>query len=77
MSTEAGRGTKAESRSRVTRQPPKERKVVDPEADLVGQRALLKTELSHCAGGGADQTEFQLRATHLSPGENNSSDHTA
>jgi hypothetical protein len=30
--------------------------VVDPRADLVGQRAVFKTELPHLAREGADQT---------------------
>jgi hypothetical protein len=29
----------------------------------MGQRAALKTELYHLAGGGADQTELQLKKT--------------
>jgi hypothetical protein len=39
-------------------QPSKAEQVVDPRADLVGQRAVFKTELPHLAGGGADQTEL-------------------
>jgi hypothetical protein len=35
--------------------------VVDPGADLVGQRLAFKTELLHLARGGADQTELQLQ----------------
>jgi hypothetical protein len=34
---------------------------VDPGADLMGQRAVLKTDLPHLAGEGADQTELQLK----------------
>jgi hypothetical protein len=42
----------------VTSHPPKVGQVVvDPIADLVGQKA----ELPHLAGGGADQTELQLK----------------
>jgi hypothetical protein len=33
---------------------------MDPGAGLVGQRAVLKTELPHLAGGRADQTELKL-----------------
>jgi hypothetical protein len=29
--------------------------------DLVRQRAVFKTEFMHLAGGGADQTELQLK----------------
>jgi hypothetical protein len=36
--------------------------VVDPEADLVGQRAVFKTEFPHLAGGGAEQTELWLKS---------------
>jgi hypothetical protein len=53
--------TKAESGSMVTSQTPKAGQVVDPRADLVGQRATFKTELPHLAGGGADKTELQLK----------------
>jgi hypothetical protein len=35
--------------------------VVDPGADLMGQRAAFKTELPKLAGGGADQMELQLK----------------
>jgi hypothetical protein len=45
-------GTKAKSRCGVTGQPPKAGKVVDPRADLMGQRVAFKTELPHLAGGG-------------------------
>jgi hypothetical protein len=45
----------------VKSQPPKAGQVVDPGTDLWGQRAAFKTELLHFAGGGADQTELQLK----------------
>jgi hypothetical protein len=57
----AGKATKAESRGGVTGQPPKTVEVVDPRADLVGKRAVFKTEFPHLAGGGADQTESQVK----------------
>jgi hypothetical protein len=44
----------------ATSQPPKARQVVDPTAGLVEQRAVLKAELPHLAGGGAYQTDLQL-----------------
>jgi hypothetical protein len=47
----------------VTGQPLKVGQVVYPRADHVGQRAAFKTELSHLAGGGTDQTELQLRGS--------------
>jgi hypothetical protein len=48
-----------------------------PTAELVGQRAVFKTELPHLAGGGADQS-CSLKATQLVLSENfNSSDHPA
>jgi hypothetical protein len=34
--------------------------VLDPGAALLGQRAVLKTELPHLTGGGANQTELYL-----------------
>jgi hypothetical protein len=40
---------------------PKVGQLVDPKADLVGQRSAFKTELPHLAGGGANQTELQLK----------------
>jgi hypothetical protein len=40
-------------------QPIKTGQVVHPRAVLLGQRAVFKTELSHLAWGGADQTELQ------------------
>jgi hypothetical protein len=40
----------------VTSQPSKVGQVVDPRADLMGQRTVFKTELPHFAGGEADQT---------------------
>jgi hypothetical protein len=40
----------------VTDQPPKAGQLVDPGADLVGQRAAFSTELPHLAREGADQT---------------------
>jgi hypothetical protein len=58
---EIGRGTKAKSGGEVTGKPPKAGQVVDPGADLVGQRAAFKTELPHLAGEGADQTELKLK----------------
>jgi hypothetical protein len=39
--------------------------MVDPRADLLGQRAAFQTELPHLAGGGADQTELQLKGKQL------------
>jgi hypothetical protein len=45
----------------ATSQPPKAGQVVDPSADLMGQRAVFKTELPHLPGGGAEQTELQLK----------------
>jgi hypothetical protein len=51
----------AESKSGMTRQPSKVQQVVDPRADLTVQRALCKTELTHLAGGGTDETELQLK----------------
>jgi hypothetical protein len=45
----------------VTGQPSKVGHVVDPGADHMGQRAAFKSELLHLAGGGADQTELQLK----------------
>jgi hypothetical protein len=35
--------------------------VVDPEANLVGQKVVLKIKLPHHAERGADQTEIQLK----------------
>jgi hypothetical protein len=58
---EVRKGTKDESGGGVTGQSDKMRQVVDPGADLIGQRAVFKTELPHLAGGGADQTELQLK----------------
>jgi hypothetical protein len=84
----AGKVTKAESRTEVTSQLPREAtrtqqssgeaqrlragvgltgpphkvgQVLDPGADLMGQRAAFKTELTSLVGGGADQTELQLK----------------
>jgi hypothetical protein len=42
----------SESGGGVTGQPLIAGKVVDPGADLLGQRAAFKTELPHLAGGG-------------------------
>jgi hypothetical protein len=42
-------------------QSPKVGKVVDPRADLLGQKAAYKTELTHLAGGGANETELKLK----------------
>jgi hypothetical protein len=53
---EVGRGTKAERGGRATVQPPKAGQVVYLRADLIGQRAVFKTELPHLTRGGADQT---------------------
>jgi hypothetical protein len=50
-----GRVTKVESRGGMTSQNSKIRQVVDPRADVVGQRAEFKTELHHLAGVGAYQ----------------------
>jgi hypothetical protein len=35
--------------------------VVDHRTDLLGQKAVFKTELPHLDGEGADQTELQLK----------------
>jgi hypothetical protein len=51
---ELQRGAKAESRGGATSKPPKVRQVVDPRADLVGQRVAFKTELLHLVVEGAD-----------------------
>jgi hypothetical protein len=53
--------TQAESRGGITGYPPKAGQVVDPRADLVGQRTAFKTEFPHLAEGGTDQTELQLK----------------
>jgi hypothetical protein len=45
----------------MTSQPPKEGQVVDPRADFMGQRAVLKTKLSDLSGGVAEQIELQLK----------------
>jgi hypothetical protein len=57
---EIRRGTKADNGGGATSQPPKVGQVMDPRAGLVRQRAVLKTELPHLAGEGANQTELQL-----------------
>jgi hypothetical protein len=49
----------------MTSQPPKEGQVVDPRADFMGQRAVLKTKLSDLSGGVAEQIELQLTAKVL------------
>jgi hypothetical protein len=59
----------------VTSQHPKLRQVLDPRADLTGQRTILKSELPNLTPGGADQTELKLKRKAALPGENNSSDH--
>jgi hypothetical protein len=51
------RGTKADSGGGATSQSPKAGQVVHPRTDFMGQRAAFKTELSHLAGEGGDQTE--------------------
>jgi hypothetical protein len=58
-----GKTTKAESGGWATSQPAKVEQVVDPRDGLMGQRAALKTEFPHLAGGGADQTELQLKGS--------------
>jgi hypothetical protein len=46
----------------VTNQHLKAGQVVDPRDNLVGQRAVFKTELPHLARGVADRTELQLKS---------------
>jgi hypothetical protein len=58
--TKEGKGAKAETRGGATSQPSKAGPVVNPWADLLGLKAILKTELPHLAGRGADPTELQL-----------------
>jgi hypothetical protein len=41
--------------------PSKAGQEVDIRADLLVQRAALKSKLPHLAGGGADQTELQQK----------------
>jgi hypothetical protein len=47
---------KADSGGGVMNQPPKVGQVVDPGVSFMGQRAVLKTELPHFAGEGANQS---------------------
>jgi hypothetical protein len=49
-----GKAKKGESRDGVTSQPPKAWQVVNSGAGLLGQRAVLKTELPYFAGEGPD-----------------------
>jgi hypothetical protein len=39
--------------------------MVDLGADIIGQRALFKTELPHLAGAGVYQTVLQLKGNKL------------
>jgi hypothetical protein len=48
--------TKTESGGGVIGQHSKVGQMVDAGDDIIGQRAVFKTELSHLARGGADQT---------------------
>jgi hypothetical protein len=59
---EVQRGTKAEGRDRVKSQPLKAGQVVDLGADLLGQRALFKTEFPHFGAGRTDQTKLHLKS---------------
>jgi hypothetical protein len=60
LAPEVRRGTKVESGGEVTSQPHKAGQVIHPRAGLVGQRAVIKTELSQLAGGTANQKELHL-----------------
>jgi hypothetical protein len=57
------KATKAENGGGVTSQLPKVEQMMDPRADLMGQRAAFKTELPHLYGRGANQTELLLNGT--------------
>jgi hypothetical protein len=53
------------------------RAVVDCWASLLRLRVVLKTELPHLSGKGADSQSCSCRTMQLPPGENNRSDHFA
>jgi hypothetical protein len=65
---EVRKGTKAENRVGAAGHPPKVRQVVDLGADFLVPvpRAAFKTELPDLTGGGADQTELQLKGNAAS-----------